>query len=442
MKLTESQKQMLFESAKRMLVEADYPIGLPNPPRAKQAGPQSNSNTTDAEFDEGPSQDTQEQGDDFNYSKDDEFKPSDFSDVIKTLYLSYKSILVASEKYITIVDKLLLGYNSGSKELKYRWDNVYVKMEELFDETFPGNQKNLNKSSHNFTTALRKLVIIINGTNIPTNKAMYIYFYNFFKNLMKEYYEETYEYFDYLKHIRENVIKQQLKMSPENNKKYHVYSFGAKKYLERKIKYYYKMNFEQSGTNKGFYKHVRDLFMNGADFRDSNDKEYNPYDGQVPHGGAGLPYKGDNDTNHRRVYYAEENRLLNRIHELTQQYIASNYKDNNIKNEIDRLRQQIKDNEQEYFKKSNNTAKLKADVDNIRNYYKGDGVWNDFHPGSGSSSRKRNNVTPNDPKRDNYRSTTKHQREPGFRQGNWDHDLQDYGRDNNRDINDYGGRDD
>lgn len=433
MKLTESQKQMLFESAKRMLLEAN-----PNDPNGV-----SDAEFENSDFDGDPHEDEE-------FSKNDEFDPREFSKVIRELYLSYKSILAGSYRYIKKMDTLITGYNAGSPLLKFRWDNVYVAMQTALDDAGP-NQKSLNKAGANFKHYLtNNLVTIINGTNIPTNKNMYIYFYKYFQNLMTRYYDETSEYFDYLKVIMESKIKHQLKLTKENNNTYHVFSHSSKNYLKTTHDYYYKMNFEASGTNKGFYKHVRDLFMKGKKVEDENHREPNPYDGQKPTNAPRLPHKGSNqevsaqnDSINRRKYIAAKSDVLNKIHDLTKKFVASNYKDKAIKLELDKLDKELDSIEDIYLKLVNNPD-LRYKFDSINDKFNGDGMgaWSEYNPGDGGSQRRSNRVTPKDPKRDNYRSTTKHPREPGFRQGNWDHDLQDYGRDNNRDLNDYGGRDD
>ncbi len=408
MKLSLIEKQLLFESAKKILAEIKYPIVPVDPVQAKKAGPQTKQNSS---------------GYDEDSTKSDEFQPDEFHRFVRQVYLAYKAFLGATENYIESLDKYFLNFLRG----QWMGPSTYFKVEQAMNmpnKKAPdqASRKSLNKTTEVLNKLMNKFQDIVDSTNVKFNKSLYQYFFNFFENQMKEYRANTYDYFSYVAYISQNYLRlfDFAREVPDKEwpKNYHKYSYIAKDWVSSRYNKYYKTPFEGSGTNKGFYRTVRDMFMDEQDFRDPDPVRKNAYsDYEANYGREALPYNRSNVVGARNIFHAEENRLLNKIHDLTKRYIDSNYKDVAANEEIKQLRQQIETARKQMLSRTNDTD-LQSDLDKIDKKYQGWGAWKDFKekPSQGRDSGSSQGGGSEDSDR----------RQPRYGVGNYDPELEDY----------------
>lgn len=432
---------MLFESAKRMLFEADYPIGLPKGHKSNESGSDSKPDYIDAEFiDDADEYEKNRKKFEQEFGQDDEdaesyqsdqYTSQDFEKTVKYLYNTYKSILVASEKYIIMCDKSINKYING--EYVDRGKVLADAMFAQLNGVFKGTQKSLNSAIHNFEkVGLRNLERIVNTTYNKYNKKLYLYFTHVFKKMVDNFNEKTKEAFMFLKYVINNYISVDKKISKNMLNKWGFLSTEAKNFLSDKLQKFYKWSFEKSGTNKGFFQTIKDAFFAQMS-PEGSEYEFNPYDGKNPnHDLEQMSYEGPGSTTigHMNVFYTEENRLLNKIHDLTRVYIDSNFKNEKAKQEIEELNILRQKNRDKYIEQTNNN-KLKAADDKLDREYEGWGAWNKY------SQRPTKTSQPKDNSRNNYRSKDQRPPRTGYRQGGYDKDLEDYRREDQKEYNDY-----
>lgn len=426
MKLTQIQKELLFESAKKLFLEADYPIVPYNTPQSKQAQPGSNTNTQN----EQPKGDTQsEEWEGYeDYKRGDEFDPKDFRRCVENLFTTYKHILSATKSFITTVGTYILRYQKG--ELK--GSSLFVAIRIALNRPTkkqPGEatKRSLNKAGHQFNELMTELRNIVASTNIPFNKKLYGFFYQFLEDLRQEHIQKTDQYFRYIAYLSYKYFRtfDFAKHIPDKTwvEKLHEISFETENWVDKKLEKYYKMMFNDVGTNKGFYRMVRDMFMKHAPYESAEPDETNEYTGVKPdHTRKQIGHTGTDYEGAEHIYYVEYNRLLNLIHELTQKFIDSNYKDMNIKNQIQEVKDKIEELQSQRQQRAPN-KKLKSKLQDIEDKYKGWGSWSDFS--DKGSQPKSPNFRDN-----NYRSKEAPKEQPRYRTGNYDPDLEDYRRRN------------
>lgn len=411
MKFTDLQKSILFESAKKILAEA-------NP----------YDNNEDMSWEDENPKDNENETEDFGSA----YSPDELKEIVKKNFVLYKQLLTTTYWFVEAANKIIAHYING----QMTFHDVYVELDNLMNKQFQGKRMNLNKIAYNFEFYMKKLSQSIPKIGNAEYKYLFNEFWIFFNKALYEYKDMSDSYYRYYNYLKDFVIMKDLKLTKEQISKYHTLSWDLRTNIkDTKIlnTAYYKTIFNTNGTNKGFFDKMRDYADNKRNNPQDRSKPKNPYDGQKPTNATQLDYKGSNETLSRVKFFTKENELLGKIHQLTKQYIDSNFKDKSIDQEISKLRQEIENNRKQHFSQ-NNDLDLKQEYDSVSRKYEGWGAWNEFNPKNPKSKTPKTII----PKGKDYRSKDRRESEPGFRQRSWDPDLQDYQRDNNRDLNDYG----
>jgi len=426
MKLTQIQKELLYESAKRMLLETGFPMtkyvadaefepeGSPNARRSSQGGGQESQGNYEGYED---------------FKKGDEFDPVDFRKLTDSIFFAFKHTLTATNVFIKTMDRNINRYIKGD----IRGDRMSILIQTAMDKPTKGNPdqptpKSLNKSIKQFEVLMRKLEVVVESTNIPFNKKLYGYFYEHCAKLKREYDSNTNQYYRYLAFLSQNYFDNFVlaKHIPDKEwvGKYHEFSFSAKEWVEPMDKKYYKWSPHDIGTNKGFYRTVRDAFMNqGRPGDDEQSSRPNAYTGQRPdHSRAAIEHTGDDYSGAEHVFYIEYNRLLNISLDLTRKFAASNYKDMNVKAQIDEIREKIDTLKRQKQMRAPDDREFQKYQD-IENKYQGWGAWNDFNEVGGKTK-------PATFKKSTHRSKDAPKEQPRYRTGKYDPDFEDYRRKN------------
>ena len=425
MKFTDLQKSILFESAKKILAEA-------NP----------YDNNEDMSWEDENPKDNENETEDFGSA----YSPDELKEIVKKNFVLYKQLLTTTYWFVEAANKIIAHYING----QMTFHDVYVELDNLMNKQFQGKRMNLNKIAYNFEFYMKKLSQSIPKIGNAEYKYLFNEFWIFFNKALYEYKDMSDSYYRYYNYLKDLVIMKDLKLTKEQISKYHTLSWDLRTNIkDTKIlnTAYYKTIFNTNGTNKGFFDKMRDYADNKRNNPQDRSKPKNPYDGQKPTNAPQLDYKGSNEMLDTLKFHSIENELLRKIQELTKKYIASNFKDKSISQEIDKIEAEMNENRKEYFandadrkkkdKKyysNNNSPELKQRFEDTDKKYQGWGAWNEFNPKNPNSKTPKTII----PKGDKYRSRDTKENEPGFRQRHWDPDLQDYQRDNNRDLNDYG----